>query len=93
LAKPNGFLHGQVWDHQGGFCSVGALLYITNGQYWSENYSERYNAACAALRQHIPDMGRKDDDDSNVVVFNNTHSQAEVVDLFNKTLADLGGLG
>jgi hypothetical protein len=99
LAKPNGFLHNRVWDKDNGFCSAGAVVYAITGLRLCV-LGERYHAAMDALAQHTPydfrvfrDAERKIHAQTNVVQFNDTHTQEEVVELFDKTLADLGGLG
>lgn len=107
LAKPNGFLHHRLWDFEGGYCSSGALMASISGasaRIRREEYNPfrlrdsstgqgvgRYAAALAVLAKHLP--ARLFDDEGDVVMFNNSHTQEEVVELFDKALADLGGLG
>lgn len=99
LAKPKGFLHNQLWNVHGGFCSAGAVVYAINRLRVCV-LGERYHAAMDALAQHTPydfrpyrDPKTSNQAQTNVVQFNNSHTQEEVVELFDKALADLGGLG
>lgn len=98
LAKPKGFLHNQLWNGGDGFCSAGAVVYAITGEHVC-TLNERYHAAMDALAQHTPydfrpyrDPQTSNQAQTNVVQFNNSHTQDEVVALFDKTLADLGGL-
>lgn len=99
LAKPGGFLHHSRWDHHGGYCSSGALFKTIIGKekidwdfYDNENNRDRYHTACSAVAEHMEKpMLHLHPGESWLVTFNNSHSQAEVVGAFDKTLADLGG--
>lgn len=80
---------GALTDEQGNYCIVGAINMTVSGSAYMFDTHRRW-AAEEALVAHLPENLRSfgipsfNDDDST------TH--ADVMTLFDKTLADLGGL-
>jgi len=76
-------------------CSVGALRLVVAAEQYERLYmtimncqlgSDRYMEAYSALRSHI-------DGDLTLWEFNDKSTDQEVLELWDKTLADLGGMG
>jgi hypothetical protein len=97
IAAPGGFVQGTLWDGNGGFCSTGALHRAISGYSFRMCSDwERFTAACDELAAHI-DGGRGTPTGYGaaidvIVDYNNSHTQQEVVEVFDKTLADRGAL-
>lgn len=81
------------------FCATGAILYaMLEREYHGWSVGE----ITPELDKHIPDGSlNKPDPFHNgdeytatrrVVLYNNTHTQQEVVEVFDKALAELGGI-
>jgi len=87
ISKPENFLQCQLDNNRGGYCSVGAVMAAIHGDT-KHNLSGIGTECCVELSKDLPStVGRSSI--GMVILYNNSHSHAEVLAMFDTTIKRL----